>query len=313
MILDLPSAQKLAHSQDELKRSLGLSHEEGIRVYRSLSSALFESVFSTLQFYSHRKTAILHRGVNPFIHQLEGPLIRDSKKVMPVMFEATELEKDTAVVVLSSDHLITGEKYEIEKIEDIAQQARIICIKLIHSEHGVVLSLQKEISPYSIEIFSVGPEQVLVRLGKKCKIHSFFSHLEPVINIDLQALQRLQSKSVNSGDVREADRHRLQDKGWTFFPTNKVGPRHSFISHSELNSEWVLYQLQIRCPQITTEMCESTSLCRWHAGNGFYDWWEERPSDSFLRGGLVLDSACFDVPGFVDVLIELSVDPQFVL
>lgn len=313
MIFDLPSAQKLAHSQDEFKRRLGLSHEEGIRFYRSQSSALYESVFSTLQFYSHKQTVVLHRGVSPFIQQLEGPLHRDSKKILPVILEASELEKETAVVVLSADHIVTGQKYATERIEEIAQQARIICIKLIHSKELIRSSLQKEIFPYSIELLTWGQGQILVRLGKKCKIHSFFSHLDPVIQFDLEADQGFQATSVNSGDVPKAARHRLLEKGWEFFPASKVGFGRSFISHSELNSEWVLQQLRVKCSQIDSDLCESTSLCRWQAGSSFYDWWEGRPSDSFLRGGLVLDSACFDVPGFVDALIELSVDPQFVL
>lgn len=313
MILDLPSAQKLAHSQDEFKRFFRLSHEEGVRFYRSLSSALFESVYATLQFYSHRNLVILHRGVSPFIQQLEGPLNRDSKRIMPLDLGALELEKDAAAVVTSADHPVTGEPYRVENMEQLAQQGRLICIKLIHRQDLVAASLQKEILPYSIEILSLSQGQILVRLGKRCKIHSFFSHLEPMVHFDMQALQAFKSQPVNSSLNHEVFRERLQDSGWEFFPSSKMSPGRSFISHSKMNSEWVLRQIQIKCPHITAELCESTSLCRWQAGNSFYDWWEGRPSDSFLRGGLVFETSCFDVPGFVDGLIELSAIPEFML
>lgn len=312
-MFDLPSAQNLVRIQDDIKNCLGLSSEEGVRCYKSLSSALFECTFSTLQFYSHRKTVVLHRGVSPFIQQLEAPLIRDSKNVVSVQLEPAALEKDTALVVISADHIVTGQSYSIEDIEEMANQSRIVSLKILHSQELVIASLQREIQPYSIELLNVGHGQTLARLGKKCKIHSFFSHLEPTSVFGSEFLEILKSKPKSQSPHFQVAQDRLIPSGWEFFPSEKMGACRSLISHSQLNSEMVLQQLRGRLPALTEAFCESTSLCRWNAGQGFYDWWEGRPSDSFLRGGLVLHSSCFDVPGFVDVLIELSASPEFVL
>ncbi len=280
--------------------------EVTVRCYQGAAAAVFELALSTAQFYSHKRAVAMVPGATPHFQSILPYLYKEGYDVQmaPDSFDpktwVESLKRETCFVLISEDHAITGELYDRHELEKLLNEKRIFCFKVSHHSH---LYRKSDVMPYSSRICAYDPQTAVAFVGTKLKSPPLISSF---LNWEPQAfLQRLEaiakSTAENQAKVENFENNLPPGYKPFFAHANRLWDR-ALIYSEEIGGE-ALQQflagslgLKIDKPGFETRL-ETTHLCRWGGTKNYDEWWKPRPSESILRGLLLLGTEILDHPG----------------
>jgi hypothetical protein len=305
MKVDLSAFEVWEHLNSEIATELQTPEEVTVRSYPGLPAAVFELVQSTAQFYSHKRSVALVGGQTPHVQSILPYLYKEGYEVQiaPADFSQTEwlasLKKDTCFAIVSEDHPVTGELYQVEEIEKFLNEKKIFCFRISHHNH---LYRSLNLMPYSARICSYDPQTAVVLMGARQKAPAL---LAPFLSWNeaqfLKSLRDVRRSSKENRALVEAFESQLP-KGFQKLldHPNRCFDRALIYSEQAGGEALQLFlasklNVSLGTPSWETEI-ETTHLCRWGGIKNYDLWWNPRPVESILRGLLILSTDILEHP-----------------
>lgn len=289
----------------EIARELQADDTTSVRCYPGLAAAVFESIQSTAQFYSHKRSVALVGGQTPHVQSILPYLYKEGYDVQiapaggPTLEWLESLKKDTGFAIFSEDHPVTAELYSVEEIEKFLNDKKIFCFRISHHNH---LFRPVELMPYSARICSYDPETAVVLMGLRHKAPAL---LAPFLSWNEANFLKSFRNAKNSARENRA----LVEKFETSLPLgleallkteNRCFDR-ALIYSEETGGEALQlflaskFKVGLEKPAWETRI-ETTHLCRWGGTKNYDLWWNPRPAESILRGLLILSIEILEHP-----------------
>ncbi|MCB0349074.1 MAG: hypothetical protein KDD37_09565 [Bdellovibrionales bacterium] len=153
-VLDLKRASRTTESY---KTKFDLDDKFSVRICSSVAHALTESAKGLFRLYPHKLQIGLVTGQSPYLSTLSERVARDGVKVLEFSAQdkADEIlsvvSDETCFFILSEDHPISGEIFEIENLVKKLTDKKIFTIILRHNSH-LLKNKKIDHNPYVIEI-----------------------------------------------------------------------------------------------------------------------------------------------------------------
>lgn len=161
-----------------------LDSEYKVKFFSSYPLALFDVVYATQVFLSHKKHLCYFSGACPYFDFLQSFWIREQKDLksmsiseFPKTMEdakhfVSELHKDTALVLFPEDHPVTGELYFWKNLDLALNEKRIPSIRLSHQGRS---SVGEKLGPYSVRLVVKSHDQVFGFFGSRYRTPALIS------------------------------------------------------------------------------------------------------------------------------------------
>jgi hypothetical protein len=278
-----------------------------VRCYQGLALATFELAMATVQFYSHKRSVAMCQGMTPHFQSVLPYLYKEGYEVQiaPEALDAKAwvegLKKDTLFVLLAEDHAVTGELFDHAELEKLLNEKKIFCFKISHQNH--FFRKTDSVMPYSARICGFDPATAVAMVGGKLKAPNLISG---ALSWEPEAfIKRLESavhKAVEKRETVEKFEQGLPSGFKALLQTKSRTWDRALIYSEDIAGESLQQYLagalglQIGKPGFET-LIETTHLCRWGGTTNYDGWWKPRPTESILRGLLLLAPEILDHPG----------------
>ena len=294
-----------------------------VRCYQGVALATFELAMATAQFYSHKRSVALCPGMTPHFQSLlpylykEGYDVQMAPETLDAKAWVESLKKDTCFVLMAEDHVVTGELFDFAELEKLLNEKKIFCFKVSHQNH--FFRKTDAVLPYSARICGFDPATAVAFIGNKLKAPTLISgamNWEP--ENFLNRLESAVQKAVENREKIEAFEQSLPAgfKSLLAKGANRTWDRALIYSEEVAGESLQQYLagaigLQIGKPGFETKL-ETTHLCRWGGTKNYDEWWKPRPTESILRGLLLLAPEILDHPGLKAALEKALRECQIV-
>ena len=309
---------------EKLKSSLGLDSSDcTVRAYQGLAPAIWEITQATAQFYSHKRHVALVTGHSPHLHPVLPFLYKDGfhvqmvSRIDDVKAFVEGLKKDTNFVIFCEDHAVTGELYDVEELDALLNEKRIIALRISHQNHYF---RDVEIRPYTVRICGYNPRAAIAFSGNKYKAPGTIAPLQywdPETFITNIQTFRSEAKE-NESLVKEFEKNIPEGYSVLPMPAKRCFDR-SLIYSTDVAGEALqksltaMTKITLQKPGWETRI-ETTHLCRWGGVNTYQSWWDEkRPSDQILRNMLILSPEILANPNINQFLQQAQAESRFVI
>jgi hypothetical protein len=305
MKIDIAPFEAWENLNSNVAQELKVPTEIALRCSNGMASAVFELAQSTAQFYSHKRSIALMPGTTPHFQSVlpflykEGYDVQIAPENMPMKEWIETLKKDTCFVLLTEDHAITGELYDLDEAEKSLNDKRIFCIRASHNNH---FYRDITILPYSARICSYDAQTACTLLGIRLKSPALISpFLDWKKEIFLQSVRTARAQAKENQSLVQSFEKKLPTGYSAFLQTEKRCFDRALIYTEQAGGEALqqflasALQLQLERPGWETRL-ETTHLCRWGGTKNYDLWWKPRPAESILRGLLIFSTEILDHP-----------------
>lgn len=313
MITNLVRPENWDELNDKIGHILKMPPKARVRCYQGMAHALFETLQSTAQFMTHKKSVAFISGQTPYLEALLPYYYKEGYDVLnQSQLEAQDLKewveglkRDTLFVVYSEDHPVTGETYPFaSELDRLLNEKRIYSISISHRKH---LSSEEQLRPYSVRLCEYTGACSVAHLGERFRSPALLASAMPwdeVAMIEAITLSRknfLENKEQILSFEDECEKtfskkvfsfdSRVYDRALIVLPdTSADAVRDNLLKKMNLSSE----QGQ--------EILDTTNKCTWNSQKLFSNWWMPRPSEDTLRGLLVVSLQALSIKDFAKLL-----------
>jgi hypothetical protein len=276
-----------------------------VRCYAGLGAAVFEIAQGAAQFYSHKRSIAMISGATPHFRSVLPYLFKEGYEVQVAPETGANkewidgLKKDTCFALIAEDHAVTGELFELTEIEQALNEKKIFCLKVSHHNH---LYREQTLLPYSVRICSYDPQTAVALLGARMKAPAMVaSYLDWDAEKFLKSVQDRKSASRENQELIETFEKSLPKGFSALLQTSKRTFDRALIYTEEAGGETLqqflssALKMPLQKPGWETRL-ETTHLCRWGGIRNYDDWWKARPTESILRGLLILGTEVLEHP-----------------
>ncbi len=318
MKLDLILAEKWEQVNDAVKKKLNLPAPLQVRVFKDLSTGLFELIQGTAQFLTHKKSASFIKGQTPAFEFLLPFFYKEAYQVQQVSYlQLGELKAwvqalnvDTAFVAFAEDHPITGELYSFcDELDGFLNERRIYSIRVSHSRFR---SEDLKVRPFSVRVCSWEKSLAVAVCGERFRSPVLVSPRQPWDEVEVL------SSLETSLNLKTGDRHQLEQfeqdikravpsaQIWFAEGASRSLDR-SVLSFPDVSAELLLEKIWTSfnwSSREGNELVTTTNMCHWQALGLYKTWWEPLPTAELLRGMLILSHQTLAVKDFAKILVS---------
>lgn len=294
MFLDLIAPEEWEARQDLLRREFFPRETETWTLAPGGAAAVFENVLGLAQIYSHKRAVAFVQGNTPAFDSVVSWFLREAyqvqkKNLMELQAEESRtawfdsLKKDTVLLLLAEDHPVTGELFDWDPIDRMANDKKIFVVRVSHRAHR---TSTPELRPYSLRICSVRSDLALVGAGARFRVHPFFSSRWRWSGGDLSAtLQAEVNPSFAPRDVVEKFENAFPEAKFFSATANRLYDR-AVLCFKDLSGEALLTELR----GLGVQGVETADLCRWNSMKIHRDWWNPSVTEEQLRGMMLISA-----------------------
>lgn len=297
MKIDLHAPEDWERLNDRLRSHFQRPSDESVKVYRGLGLSLFEVTQGVTQFLAHKRSLGIVKGTTPYFSHLLPYYLKEAYQIQQVDAYDPQnnwetwtqnLKKDTVLVLASEDHPVTGEIFDLDKLDALLNEKKVFFIRISHNPTHIH---KKEIRPYSIHVQSLGEDLTLVFGGNKYKVPSLFSSTMPWPEEEsFSKVTAVKDWEMNSQRVQEFEKSLDEFK---FFKTSV--PRsfdRSCLVFPGVSGDRMVENIKpfLGLSSLTTTESSlwSTHLCRWDSIKLFKSWWSQAPNQEVLRDMIII-------------------------
>lgn len=312
MLIDFIPYESWEKSNLFVRSYLGLPETTTVRVYNSLASAVYDSVYCLAQFMNHKKKIAVRSGTTWAFDWVLPHLYREAFQISSFRLgdedqNINQLDRETSLVMFSEDHPITGEFYAWQEMDQKLNEKKIFSVRVSHFLHRFT---EHSLGPYSVRICRVSPHLTVVLAGERFRSPPAFASGEMW---SANYIER-EFRRFSQGVEQKEDVVRIENDLPSNFETiikseNRVYDRiaisNPMIAGDALRDE-LLSLLKIPNSDPRSQWIQTSHLCSWEGPQSRYTWWEPRPSNDLLRGLLVLSPELIKNRDFHQDLLTIS-------
>ncbi len=315
MLIDVVRPESWEELNDEVRHILNLGPKLKTRVFKGLGQAVFEIAQGTAQFMAHKKSIGVLHGQTPVFESLLPYYYKETYDVQAL--EHTELKdikawveglnKDTSFVLYSEDHPVTGELYSfVEELDKLLNEKRICSFRVSHAHH---FFHSEDIRPYTARICSFSGELAVAILGERFRSPALMA---PNLNWDKEfyLTEFADSKKDRHQEHLQVEKYEAEvaPAVQVYF---KAGQTRLFdravLVFQDASAEAIAQSLQKKLgwtDEETWQKLATTNMCHWSGIKMFKHWWLPQPSDTTLRGLLVVRADALSIKDFAKLTIS---------
>lgn len=315
MRIDLVRQEEWEELNEALHSELNISAKNRVRAYRGLAEALYEVAQGTAQFMTHKKSVAFVSGQTPLAALILPYYYKETYDVRLIPSEDLQrseealtefvgsLKADTAFVLVSEDHPVTGRRFPfVDRLNELLNAKRILTIRISHFAHHYDV---QEVLPYSVRLCSWGTHQSIAILGERFRSPALFSHgvrwnKEGYLLKVRETLKGLEPESKNLILNFESQATRWGADAYYHENDSRVFDR-AVLVFPNLNSQYLSQLLEEALPN---QKILSSSLCALNMTLSAMQWWQPQPSVDELRGMLLFSPTALKNPELARVLEE---------
>lgn len=317
MKLDLPIAEQWENLNDFCRDKLSIQAPQRVRVYKDISSAIFEIAQGTAQFFAHKKSVAFLKGQTPIYEFLLPYFYKESFQVQNMDYHTIHnikewvdgLNKDTSFVVFAEDHPVTGEVYTYcDELDRLLNEKKIYSFRISHNRFRYEAL---EIRPYSVQIRSYTNDLCIAICGERFRSPTLLAHRQ---NWNVESMQSLVSQQMNFSIQQnsvlvenfENEIHQKTGAVRLFQPGSHRLFDRAVLAFCDVSAEALAVLLFKKMNIDVTsgwQLVETTNMCRWNSLR-MYQWWSPMPANNVLRGLLIFNSEVLSRKDFANVLIS---------
>lgn len=280
---------------EKVRLSLGWPEDQIVRLYQGLPHAIFETVLGLAQFTSHKKSMGHVKGTTPLFERPLAWIFKEAYQVQELQLDQdlATLKKDTSFVMMSADHPITGEMYNIKNFVQQLSQQKIYSLIVHHTGPVTQEELAEIKSPWEIHLYAINHQLAVLRAGGRLKSSPLMAPDMPWdANQVLQNISAMKSQLISDLATAQASmKSFLQSppKGYRAFPL-KAHDRVLLCAEG-VSGEAVCNYLDKNLAndsQYAKGDVETTNMCRWKTISQYNKWWEARPTDEELSSLVIV-------------------------
>lgn len=282
--------------------------ETQVFVTKGASSGLFETLFATTDFLSHKNTVALLKGQS----WAERPIVKIlSRKGLEVKtFSCQDLldpekviEKlgdEVSCVFLVSDHPLTAEKFQYEKLEELLAKKRIVTTVLYHHE---LPCADIKIHPYSAHLYVIHDELSVALCGARYRTPNILvqDQFWDLFEVRTQLEARGQNLYENKTEILRFESALPNSFFAPLQNKNRVFDR-AVVSTELFSGE----DLQERLFEIFGVRALTLQLCQWNATMQDLSWWDCPLTPKQIRGSLIIPAQLLSEYDFISFFSKLK-------
>ena len=315
MRIDLVRQEEWEELNEALHSELKISAKNRARAYTGMAEALYEVAQGTAQFMTHKKSVAFVSGQTPLAGLILPYYYKETYDVrlVPAMdLETSEeavdefvksLKADTAFVLVSEDHPVTGRRFPfVNRLNELLNAKRIITIRLSHFQHHYET---QEILPYSVRVCSWGEGQSVAILGERFRSPALLAHglswnKEKYLTDLRESVQSLDLENKESVLKFESQASQWGARAYLESNEERTFDR-AVLVFEDINTEYLKTLLE---KKISSSNLLATSLCALNMTASAMLWWQPQPLASELRGMLLIRATAVQNPELARVLEE---------
>ena len=294
MILPLQAPEIWDEINLKFQTHLGYSKENPIKLYPNLYVAVDEVTTQIASFLAHKKSFTWIKGFSPLFDSTLSGFLRDGFQVQSIDWKVYQqvtsdpnawveaLPKDTLFVLGFEDHAITGQKLDLQKVEEALNAKKIYFIRISHFE---LVPNKNEIKPFTIWIGPTGVNQrALVISGSRFRAPEKIMGVFPWQRDETIKTQQLK---MNQSLVEDFESKWMTEK---FFDLNT--PRRfdrAVLCFKDISAEALRFELiqNIKISNIE-ELIQTPNTCFFQSIKVLKSWWTPMPDPESLRGLILI-------------------------
>lgn len=293
-LITLNSSENWYIINHSLQKQLGL--QQAVRAYKGIGHAVYEILYGTSSYFSHKKSIGFVTGSTPIFSSLMPYFLRETYEVQKLTIEdladiekikawVESLKKDTVFVAYPMNHPFTGEFWDTNLLDELLNQKKIYSVAISHSLFG--LDKLKNLKPYSIQICSSNSNLAFASGGERFRT-------PPVLALDLpwdsqiklagQDFTFFEDQALIQNFEGQFKANKLQANHFLFSQQQRSFDR-SVVIFNDVNGEALLQMLfqKLKIPKERGWTLATTpNMCHW-TGFQLFDGWTKF-TDNELRG-----------------------------
>lgn len=308
MFLDLSVTETWDRLGDRLREPLGLTPDESARPFAGTPAAVMETVLTLAQIYSHKRSLAWVKGTSPAFDHLIPWFSKEAYSIQQGLWPDVRggvqawvdgLKKETAFVLFTEDHPVTGESWNWDELDNALNEKRIFSIRVSHSGF---LANRDVPRPYSLRICSIAPDLAVAIGGSRWRITPMVANRQAW---DIEAtVARVKSRwaEATSPFLIESFEKEFAEQNWFAGKTDRVLDR-AVLAFEDVAGEALLDRLKTKLGTAFPAGAADTShLCRWDSLRLMKNWWLPPPADEKLRGLVVFSVPLLETKDFAKIL-----------
>lgn len=232
------------------KRFLGISDDAiQVKIFKNMYAAVYELTLGASFFYSFKKSAVFMREGTPVFENILAHFLREMYQIQYLNQEIlsndekleswkTQLKKDISFVFLIEDHLITGEKNNLNSLIEWFNERKIFHFVVRNS--GVVEDI-KNILPFTNYIVLLSSGYALSLSGARIRLHNQISQF-----LDWDFEKNNLDKIISTSEDNKSDimSFETQFVDQVYFKNNRDRSySKAILFFPKINSEYLLSKL----------------------------------------------------------------------
>lgn len=287
-----------------------LSGGSPLHLHKGLMTGVHEIAVSLAQVFSHKRALGVVKGntwafdgVLPWFlkeaYQVQGGMLSELNDASKIEAWARAMKKETAFVLLSEDHPVTGATWNWEIADRVLNEMKIFVLRVSHSTE---MDVAVEMLPYSCRICSLSPEMAVSIAGSKWRVNA---PLSSGFAWDIAAVEKeIARRQIHLENRAAVEKFEAQFLEQRFFK-NEESRRYdrAVLQWEDLSAEALLQSLGkvLKTPAFDEGM-DTANACRWKTPKVSRGWWQNAPSSDQLRGLAVFSAALVADSQFVTTL-----------
>jgi hypothetical protein len=306
MMLPLQAPEIWDEINQKFQLHLGFSKENPVKLYPNLYVAVDEITTQIASFLAHKKSFTWIKGFSPVFDGTLASFLRDGLQVQGVDWKVFEqvtgdpvawvdaLPKDTLFVLGFEDHIVTGQKLDLQKVEEALNAKKIYFIRVSHFE---IVKNQSEIKPFTIWIGPTGHNnRALVVSGSRFRAPEKIMGVNPWSrHEDIITKQLL----LDQNRVENFESYWVDEK---WFQSNSARRfDRALLSFKDLSAEALRFKLikKFKIPDIEN-LIQTPNTCHFQSIKVLKSWWTPAPDPETIRGLIAISTSILQNNEFAD-------------
>ncbi|MFN8845587.1 MAG: hypothetical protein ACK5V3_18475 [Bdellovibrionales bacterium] len=304
MLLPLQAPEIWDEINQKLQTHLGFAKENPVKLYPNLYVAVDEVTTQIASFLAHKKAFTWIKGFSPIFDGTLSGFLRDGLQVQSVDWKVFEqvtsdptawveaLPKDTLFVLGFEEHAITGQKLDLQKIEEALNLKKIYFIRVSHFE---IIKSDNEIKPFTIWIGPTGiNHRAVVVAGSR------FRAPERIVGSHPWGRDEVIAVNYLAADQTLVESFESQWNAEKWFQTD-VQRRfdRAVLSFKDISAEALRFDLTQKIQMSGIEsLIQSPNTCFLQSIKLLKSWWTPTPQPEAIRGLILISTSVLQYEEF---------------
>lgn len=310
MLLPLQAPEIWDELNQSLQENLGTPKDNPVKCYPNLYVAVDEVCTQIASFLSHKKAFTWTKGFSPLFEGSLAGFLRDGLQVQSVDWKVFEqvtidpvawveaLPKDTLFVLGFEDHAVTGQKLNLQIVEEALNQKKIFFIRVSHFQ---LPPKEQELKPYTIWIGPTGVENYsAVVCGARFRAPERIVPYHPWKKISFSDRITLDENA----ELVQKFENLYPDEKWFDDRTSRRFDR-VLLGFKTVTGDALRRRLLVALNQPSdSELITTPHVCFLKSLRALKSWWTPNPEPDKLRGLILIETCLLEEPQFAEIFAK---------